>query len=399
MYKILNDVRVLELSRYIAGPSCCRILADMGAEIIKVEKAGYGDDGRHCGPYKNGSSLYFSAYNRNKKSITLDFRSDKGKALLRKLIAKSDVIVENFKAGTMAAMGLSFEEIQKINPRAILVSITGFGQTGPDAKRPAYDRIASYRSHLYAELPKDKFDADALDFVQIGQGKFCVGPDLMSDTIMGINAALSTMFALYDRERTGKGQWVDCCMLTSSVSSWPIALANYSATHSGENYFTDAPNGEYKTKDGSWVVIIAGSQPMFMRIRDIIDNPVIKAEKYLDVENRIKDDYLLRSIISDWVKEHTYEEVDEILLKAGVTCGKVSTWEDVLNDRQLLHRGDLVPLPVKNCVPVTYPAFPAIFSNHQRVDDTAAPDLGADNESVLSELLGMSAEEIEEYTK
>ena len=228
MYEILSDVRVLDISRYISGPSCCRILADMGAEVIKVEKAGHGDEGRHCGPFLNGSSLYFSAYNRNKKSVTVDFRSQKGKEVLRRLIEKSDVIVENFKAGTMAAMGFSYEEIAKINPRAILASITGFGQFGPDAKRPAYDQIVSLRAHLYANGEQE--------------GEFHIGPDLMSDTIMGINAATAIMVALYDRMKTGKGQWLDCCMLTSSVGSWPLAMADYAAYGEREKYLIDAPN-------------------------------------------------------------------------------------------------------------------------------------------------------------
>lgn len=384
MINILKNVRVLDLSRYISGPSCCRILADMGAEVIKVEKAGHGDEGRHCGPFCNGSSLYFNAYNRNKKSVTVDFRSEKGKVVLRRLIEKSDVIVENFKAGTMAKMGFSFEEIQKINPRAILVSITGFGQFGPDSARPAYDRIVSYRSHLYSK---------------IAEGVFSLGPDLLSDTIMGMNAAMSTILALYDRINTGKGQWVDCCMLTSSVGSWPIALADYAANGDRDEYSIDAPNGEFQTKDGSWMVLISGPQPMFMRLREIIDDPIIKDEQYIDVENRIRDGELLCQIVRDWMKTKTCEEVDEIMAKNSITCGKIATWEDVLNDRQLKFRDDLIHLPVKGCGTVPYAKYPATFSGHEYIEDTPVPELGADNVTVLSELLGMTPEEAEEYTK
>ena len=384
MYNILNGVRVLDLSRYISGPSCCRILADMGAEVIKVEKAGHGDEGRHCGPFCNGSSLYFNAYNRNKKSVTVDFRSEKGKTVLRGLIEKSDVIVENFKAGTMAKMGFSFEEIQKINPRAILVSITGFGQFGPDAARPAYDQIVSYRSHLYAK---------------IGEGNFQLGPDLLSDTIMGINAAMSTILALYDRINTGKGQWVDCCMLTSSVGSWPIGLADFAANGDRDVYMIDAPNGKFQTKDGSWMVVISGPQPMFMRLREIIDNPIIKEEQYINVENRIRDSELLCQIVRDWMKTKTCEEVDEIMAKNSITCGKIATWADVLNDRQLKFRDDLIHLPVKNCGTVPYAKHPATFSGHEYIEDTPVPELGADNVSILVDLLGMTPEMAEEYTK
>lgn len=384
MYQILNGIRVLDLSRYISGPSCCRILADMGAEVIKVEKAGHGDEGRHCGPMKNGSSLYFSAYNRNKKSVTVDFRSDRGKTVLRGLIEKADVIVENFKAGTMAAMGFGFEEIQKINPRAILVSITGFGQFGPDAKRPAYDQIVSYRSHLYEK---------------VSEGEFRLGPDLMSDTIMGMQAAMSTVLALYDRVSTGKGQWVDCCMLTSSVGSWPIALADYAANGDRDTYMIDAPNGKFKTRDGSWMVLISGPQPMFMRLRELVEDPVFQDEQYIQVENRIRDEKLLCDIIRKWMLEHTCDEVDAIMAKNGITCGKIATWDDVLHDRQLAFREDLIQLPVKNCGTVPYAKYPATFSNHAYLTDKPAPELGEDNEAILGELLGMSPEEAAAYTK
>ncbi len=382
MYNILKDIRVLDLSRYISGPSCCRILADMGAEVIKVEKAGHGDEGRHCGPFLNGSSLYFSAYNRNKKSITIDFRSDKGKHILRKMIEKCDVIVENFKAGTMNAMGFGFETIQQINPRAILVSITGFGQSGPDAKRPAYDQIISYRSHLYANG---------------GEGEFHIGPDLLSDTMMGMNAATSVLLALYDRNNTGKGQWVDCCMLTSSVGAWPLAMADFAAYGEHEKYMIDSPNGLFKTADG-YVVLTGGPQPMYMRLREIIDDPIIQDEQYIDVNNRIRDDELLKERIRLWMLQRTSAEIDEIMSANDVTCGKVCTWADVLADRQLKYREDIIQLPVKNCDTIPYAKFPAHFSAHDYVTDKPAPDLGEDNVSILSDLLGMSPEEINEYT-
>jgi len=384
MYKILNNIRVLDLSRYISGPSCCRILADMGAEVIKVEKAGYGDEGRRCGPMKNGSSLYFSAYNRNKKSITIDFRSDRGKDVLRRLIEKSDMIVENFKAGTMAAMGLSYEEISKINPRAILVSITGFGQFGPDSRRPAYDQIISYRAHLYAKIGEDDFQ---------------LGPDLMSDTIMGMNAAMAAILALYERTVTGKGRWVDCCMLTSSVSSWPIGLADYAANGDHGEYVIDSPNGRYKAKDGKWMSIVAGSQPMFLRLREVIDDPVLRDEKYLDLKNRVHDNDIMCGAVGAWVKERASDEVDKTMSTAGIPCGKVCSWDEVLNDRQLAYREDIIQLPVKNCGTIPYAKFPAKFYGLEYIEDTQVPEFGEHNMEILSEILGMTPEEVEVYTK
>ena len=385
MYNILNGIRVLDLSRYISGPSCCRILADMGAEVIKVEKAGEGDVGRQCGPMKNGSSLYFAAYNRNKKSVTIDFRSEKGKEVLRRLIQVSDIVVENFKAGTMETMGFGYDAIAQINPRAILVSITGFGQFGPDAKRPAYDQIISYRAHLYRKA---------------GDGDFQLGPDLMSDSIMGMNAATAALLALYDRMQTGKGQWVDCCMLTSSVGSWPLAMADYAMN--GERRqdlnLIDAPNGIFQGKDGGWVILYAGAQSMFLRVREIIEDPVLRDEQYLDGNARLRDCDILLERIGAWAKTKNCDEIDQMMAKVGVACGKICTWEDVLNDRQLAYREDIIQLPVKNCGTVPYAKFPASFSGREYIEDTAPPELGADNVEVLTTLLGMSAEEIAEYT-
>lgn len=383
MYNILNDIRVLDLCRYISGPSCCRILGDMGAEVIKVEKAGRGDDTRVMGPYYNGTSLYFPSYNRNKKSVTVDFRSDNGKELLRRLIAKSDVIVENFKAGTMAAMGLSFEEIHKINPRAILVSITGFGQTGPDAKRPAYDAIVSYRGRMYEDL---------------GNGHFSLGGGMLSDVMAGINAALSVMLALYSRQQTGLGQHIDLCMLTSSVSSMPMDMANYFFNGPSANMLIDSPNGFFLTKDDKWMMLIAGPQSMFLRLREIVDDPVIKDEKYLTIPARIQENELLLEHVHAWVRTKTSEEMDQLMSEAGITCVKVSGWDDVLQDKQLLHRNDLLQMEIDGIGKVPYVRFPAKFSGLEYVEDTPPPQLGADNTAILTGLLGMSPDEVARYT-
>lgn len=383
MYNILNDIRVLDMSRYISGPSCCRILADMGAEVIKVEKAGRGDDTRLMGPYFNGKSLYFPSYNRNKKSVTVDFRSDNGKEIIRRLIEKSDVVVENFKAGTMAAMGFSFEEIHKINPRTILVSITGFGQTGPDAKRPAYDAIVSYRGRMYEDL---------------GNGRFSLGGGMLSDAMAGINAALSIMLALYDRQKTGLGQHIDLCMLTGTVGAMPIDLANYAKNGPTKNMLIDAPNGFFLTKDGKWMMLIAGPQSMFLRLREMVEDPVIRNDKYMEIPARIRDNDILQERVSAWVKTKNSDELDQMMAEAGITCVKVSDWDDVLQDRQLLYRDDFIQMQVDGVGTVPFVKFPAQFSNLEYVEDKSAPNLGADNMSILTGLLGMSPEEVENYT-
>ena len=163
-------------------------------------------------------------------------------------------------------------------------------------------------------------------------------------------------------------------------------------------YFIDAPNGVFETTDG-WFQFTVGPQPMFMRFREVIDDPVLKDEKYIDVNNRIRDYELLCNCINNWTKQYSSEELDQILADNAIAGGKLSTWEDVLNDRQLKYRDDIMQLPVKNCGTVPYAKYPAKFSNHEYIEDTPAPELGADNFAVLSALLGMTPEEVEEHTK
>ena len=380
MIDILKGVRVLDLGRYISAPTCCRILADMGAEVIKVERVRGGDDARSLPPFQEGDSLYFASFNRNKKSITVDFRSEKGKELLRRLIEKSDVVVENFRVGTMEAMGFGYEEVGKINPRAIMLSISGYGQDGPDALRPAFDGIISSRAHLYEE--KD--------------GGFCRGPELMSDTLSGIHSALAVVLALYDREKTGKGQWIDAPMLTSSASMQPILLAN-AAVNPGQNeYSVDSPNGTFRTKDG-WYTIHCGPQAMFLLLAKLVNDPVLLDEKYLDVNVRVREDAVLKERLGLWFMERTNEEITALFMEHAIPGGPVSTLTDVLNDRQLRHRGDIADIPMKNGGTVPFVKFPAKFSGHEEQQDSGAPALGEDNLSVLTDVLGMTEEEANTY--
>jgi hypothetical protein len=175
-------------------------------------------------------------------------------------------------------------------------------------------------------------------------------------------------------------------------------LENSRAYIDGEYCLIDAPNGIFKTKDG-YMQLTCGPQPMFMRVRDVIEDPILQDEKYIDVNNRIKDADLLVGRITAWMAERTCAEVDELMAENSVTCGKICTWDDVLNDRQLAYREDLIQLPVKNCGTIPYAKFPAHFSGHEYITDTRVPELGENNVEVLSGLLGMAPEEIEAYTK
>ena len=210
MKGILNGVRVVDLTRYISGPFCGMLLADMGAEVIKVEKPGEGEISRTVGPWKNDVSLFFVTCNRNKKSVTADIRKPEGMAILKKLIAESDVLLENFRAGMMEKIGLGYEEVKKINPKIIMVSVSGFGQGGPWRDRPAFDGIISAVSGV----------------TRMEDGHVERSKGAIHDHMAGMYAMMGTMLALYDRERTGKGQYVDVAMIASSTMVRSDAIAN-----------------------------------------------------------------------------------------------------------------------------------------------------------------------------
>ena len=245
MAGILNGIRVLDLSRYIAGPWCGLLLADLGAEVIKVEKAGVGDETRTLGPWKNGKTLYYPAFNRNKKSVTVNFRDKKGVELIKGLIKESDVLLENFRPGTMKKMGLDYSEVKKINPRIVMASVSGYGQVGPYAERPAFDSIIEAMSGMM------RYKADS-------SPTYSRGP--VMDTMGAMYACLGIVLALYNRVHTGRGQYIDQSMYAAGITIRQMDLMNYEVTGEqiGESTADSAPYGFCKAKDG-WVNIHAGS--------------------------------------------------------------------------------------------------------------------------------------------
>lgn len=267
MSGILDGIRVVDMSRYISGPYCAMMLADMGAEVIKVEKPGEGEIYRVGGPWKDGVSLVFQAMNRNKKSVTADTRSPEGLQLIKELILHSDVLIENFRAGVMEKMGLGYEELHKLNPRLIMVSITGFGHSGPLRDRMAFDGIISAMSGV------TRIDGDK---VERSKGA-------IHDHMAGMNAVIGTLLALLDREKTGKGQYVDTAMIACStvLRSDSIADAYLNGDEAAMGSDDAAPYGYLKTKD-DWVNFQAGTNQLFRKLRTICPEPVVQEERWLD---------------------------------------------------------------------------------------------------------------------
>ena len=244
----LAGIRVLDLGRHISCPTCGMTLGDLGAEVIKVEKAGWGDDTRHSGEFYNGVNLYFPTENRNKKSVTINFRSDEGKQLLRELIEKSDVLIENFRPGTMEKMGFGWEEIQKINPRMIMASINGYGQGSPYYLRPGFDSIMAASSGI-------------MDINRSESGPRITGGIWFIDIMAGMWTTIGILAALRSREVSGKGQYLDTAMYDSCLFSLNTFIPFFDQSgvitrNSTKNAY-DCPAGLFKSKDGL-VICLAG---------------------------------------------------------------------------------------------------------------------------------------------
>jgi crotonobetainyl-CoA:carnitine CoA-transferase CaiB-like acyl-CoA transferase len=317
----LSGVRVLELARYQAGPRGGMILSDLGAEVIKIERLG-GEETRKNPPVVRGQSIYFTVYNRGKKSICLDMRSDEGKQIFTDLVRKSDVVLENFRPGTMAAMGFAYEQLKAINPGIILTSVSGFGQYGPYTDRPAFDPLGQAMSGLMS-----------LTGQPVGQ-PLGVASSVV-DRYTALHATIGTLAALRHRDRTGEGQLVDVCLLDSALTMVEIPAAYYLQT--GEEG-GEGGRPPYKTKDGH-VVISATSRDMATRLMTLVSG---KAGDVSPINSSTADDR--RRILEQWCATRATDDIVTALLKEGVPVAPVKTIPEVVKDPHMWEREMMVKM-------------------------------------------------------
>lgn len=382
MQGILNGIRVLDMTRYIAGPYCGMLLADAGAEVIKVEKITGGDDTRNLAPWKNGVSLYFPAYNRNKKSVSVDFRSKEGIELLKKLVAESDVLVQNFRAGTMEKMGLSYDTLKEINPRLIMASISGYGQTGPYKDRPAFDNVIAAIASVCRVTEYGPF----------------TGRGALNDYMAAMYATIGILMALMERNTTGRGQHVDVSMLSGSAMLRTINIAEVAAEVDPQYIDRDdcAPYGWARTKDG-WIAYHAGTDSMFRRLLTICDEPVFHEGKYQDVTVRVSNEKLMKDTFEHWSMQYTSKEMEDLLNSVAIPVGIVNTPAMLLKDPHLNAVKHIVPVPVKGVGDVPYFGFPIRMSEHPEFEYRSAPELGEHNLEIFGDLLGVEKRLLDEY--
>ena len=381
----LTGIRVVDLSRILSGPFCSMFLADMGAEVIKIEDVDNGDPVRRQGVLRNGYSLYFATFNRNKRSLTLDVRSAEGKAILRKLIATADVVLDNFRPGVMEKMGLSRAELEAIKPDIVSCHITGFGLDGPYRDRPAFDFIAQAMSgFMSVNGGEDEAPARA-------------APPL-SDLIAGAYAAMGTCAALVRRERTGKGEEVAASLVDGMIANLAFLASHYFGTgeqprRTGNDHALVSPYGLFDAKDGQ-VAIAPSNDMVYFKLLDALGLSHLREHPdFRTNADRFERRLEINGILNAEIAKHTIEHWVEVLNAAGVPCGRVMSLPEAFADPQVRHQQMQITIehPVHGKLDVL--GFPIKFSDDPCRIHRPPPVLGADTDAVLQEL-GYSAQEI-----
>jgi CoA:oxalate CoA-transferase len=393
--KPLAGVKILDLTWVYAGPFASMLLSDLGAEVVKVEGPPFGDWVRMAPPLKNNSSGYFYMLNRRKKSIGLDLKGDKGKQVFFDLVKKFDVVLENFKAGTMEKLGLGYEKLRAVNPRIIMGSINGFGSSGPYSHMPCVDPVAQAMGGLMSLTGYP------------GQPPLKTGP-AVADSLSGLYLALGIMGALRQVEKTGEGQQLEVSMMDSVFSVLEEAVIRTSMTGDpgsarGNTDPLGAPWDAFESKDGQWIMACNFSPGNFEKIYrmigrdDIVDEYGGFTEE--DIEKRSKELPTLNKAFSEWTKTKNSEEIQAILLEMSVPNGIVKSVNELLEDPQLKSRNMVVDIEHPKLGSIKTFNFPIkFFGNEMGIkpgENPLDPEIGEHNDEVCKNILGLSDEEIE----
>ena len=379
----LAGVRVLELGSMYAAPTCGRMLRDFGAEVIKVEDPTSGDYARQWTPMKNGQSMGFARINSGKRSIAIDLRSNAGRDLVRRLAAHVDVIIESFRPGRMEEWGIGYDVLSAENPRLVLTSVSGFGQTGPYRERPGFGTVAETGSG-YAYIngwPETPPTSPPFGF---------------ADSIAGIAAAMGTAMSLFRRERTGEGDHVDVALYEPLMFIIGDMLINYTATgfvqgRVGNGTGSASPRGVYEAGDGKWMSIAASNQGIAKRLFAAMGRPeLIEDERYATNEVRMQHNDELQKLVSSWVAERPRAETLDILDKFEVVCSQVNDASDIVEDPHFLER-TLVELKGSEALGRVLMPGPVLhMSSYDGPVYDGVPAIGEHTTATLTRLLAMS---------
>jgi CoA:oxalate CoA-transferase len=389
----LSGYKVLSFCRALSGPFTTMLLCDLGAEVIKIEDPKGGDRTRFVTPQINDVSTYFLSVNRGKKSITLNLKDERAKKIVFDLVTKVDVLVENFRPGVMARLGFDYETIRKHNPKIIYTSISGFGQTGPYAKKPAYDMLAQGMGGIVSITGPEDPKAPP---VRVGAS--------IGDTTASFFGAMSTLAALLEREKTGEGQMIDVAMLDSQVALCENAIARYFATGAiprpaGSRHPLVAPFQIFPTKD-DYLVVIASNDDLWKNFCTAADKPEwVSDARYGNREGRLAHHAQLEKDMNTVMRSKTSAQWTKLFEAHKVMCGPVNNIEQVTKDPQVNARNMFYEVDHPKAGKHKLVGTPMKFSRTTCETKKAAPELGADNQEVLSSVLGLSEEEIETLRK
>jgi crotonobetainyl-CoA:carnitine CoA-transferase CaiB-like acyl-CoA transferase len=385
----LDGIRIVDLSRYIAGPYCAMLLGDMGADVVKVEPPGRGEQSRGFGPFVEGESLYSMVFNRNKRSLTLDLRSDAGKDILRSLLRKADVLVENFVPGTLEQMGFDWETLKALNPRLIVTRISGFGQSGPLSRKPCFDVIAQTMSGL-------------MDITGEADGRPTMAGTYIVDYSTGLYATIGTLGALQARARTGRGQVVDVALLDSAMSMLMTAipeqmLLGRTMTRRGNRDRYGAPANTFPTRDSAWVHLATAGEPMFAALTKLMGRPELAADaRSKDNAARMENVDELERLITQWTVTLSAEELLAELQQLGVPSAKVARVSELVEHPHLAHRGQIIKMDHPRAGTVPMQGFSVHFGASPMQLRHPPPMLGQHTDVILTQWLAKTAGEIAE---
>jgi len=384
----LTGIRVLDLGRHLAGPTCPMWLGDLGADVIKIEKPGDGDDGRAAGPpFFAGQSAFFLAANRNKRSIELDLKRPEGQELFRRLACTADVVVENFRPGVMDALGIGYQVVSDMNPRIIYCSITGFGADGPYADRPGLDQVIQGVSGLMSITGFEGGEP-----VRVGIP--------IADLLTGLFGAYGVMAALQARERTGRGQHIHTSLLESMIGMLSFQAVRYLngagvPPPAGNHHPLNAPYGVFRARDG-YLTIGATGEKRWRRLCEVLD-----AEEWLDDPrfqtngDRYQNRELLAELISQRLQERTIDEWEQLFNQSGIPCGPIYRIDQAMEHPQVRHRQMVVELPHPTIGTVRLLGLPVKLSETPGAVRRAPPLLGQHTDDVLAEI-GITGDELQQ---
>ncbi|MDR1376130.1 MAG: CoA transferase [Synergistaceae bacterium] len=383
----LEGLAVLDLTRVLAGPFCSMMLADMGANVIKIEEPSKGDDTRGMGPFKNGESAYYMNLNRNKKGVTLNLKNPKGKKMFLSLAEKADVVLENYRPGVMEKLGLGYDSLKEVNPRIVYGAVSGFGHTGPYAQRPGYDIVAQAMSGLMSTTGWP------------GGSPTRTGTAI-GDILGGLSLAVGILSALYRRSLTGLGQKVDISLVDSAVASLEIINMIYTVEgrlpgRIGNRYESTYPYDSFKAADGE-LVVGAGNDKLWRSLCDIMGMPELKEDpRYSNVSGRVERHAEVKAVVDEWIASKTTDSVLKMLDDAGIPCAPIYDIRQVVEDPHISGAREMfveVEHPVAG--PVKLTGSHIKLSGTPSSLRTPSPSLGQHNEEVYGERLGLSAQEI-----